>query len=193
MASHDGAIQIRSYHKCFRLERRLHKIERWRLPVPYGIPVRSIVYASGLLVAVLVLSELPITGDLLGVLHPWFRFVVIPGGAAWALTRWKVDGRSAPAAGAAWLRWRCSPQRLAAFRHAPDQGETRLDEVTVAPDEHASRLRSGVVRGPGTVVLRYPVSADARGRTLHVRQDGHEPLWRGTQVELSASQRMVIG
>ncbi len=29
---------------CFDLERRLHKIDRWRVPLPYGLPLRSLGY-----------------------------------------------------------------------------------------------------------------------------------------------------
>jgi hypothetical protein len=192
MPSDDGKLEIRSYHTCFRLERRLHKIERWRIPVPYGIPLRAIVYAAAVLLAMLILSGLPVSGDVLGVLHPWFRFAAIPAAAGWALTRWKVDGRSAPAAGAAWARWRAGPSRVAAFRAAPAGGEATLGAVTVAPDGQGATLRHGLVRGPATVVLRYPIHTRPRGRTLHVHQRDGAPLWRGTQVRLSAGQRMVV-
>jgi hypothetical protein len=193
MATDDGKVQIRSYHKCFRLERRLHKIERWRIPVPYGVPVRGIVYAAVALVLVLIAGTVPVLGDLLGLLHPWFRYAVIPVGAGWALTRWKVDGRSAATAATAWLRWFFGPRRVASFRRVPTLGETRLGEVTATPDEYAARLRRGVVRGPATAVLRYPITARRRISTLHVRQTGGEPRWRGTQVRLRAGQRMVVG
>lgn len=193
MASDDGVVQIRSYHKCFRLERRLHRVERWRIPVPYGVPVRGIVYAAALLLLMLILGTLPVIRDLLGVLHPTFRFAVIPALGAWAMTRWKVDGRSAPRAGAAWLRWRLGPSRVAAFRPAPALGPTPLGEVTVAPDEYGARLRKGVVEGPATAVLRYPVSAQSHRRALRVHPEGGDPLWRGTQVDLRVGQRMVVG
>jgi len=36
-------LQIRSFRVVFDLERRLHKIDRWRIPLPYGVPVRGLV------------------------------------------------------------------------------------------------------------------------------------------------------
>ena len=33
MSAQPGPIQIRSFRVCFQLERRLHKIDRWRIPV----------------------------------------------------------------------------------------------------------------------------------------------------------------
>ena len=35
------ARPIRSYRVCFSLERRIYKIDRWRLPVPWGVPLRT--------------------------------------------------------------------------------------------------------------------------------------------------------
>jgi hypothetical protein len=47
---------IRSYQRIFRPERRIYQIEGRSLPVPGGVPLRWLAYATGTLLAVLVLS-----------------------------------------------------------------------------------------------------------------------------------------
>jgi hypothetical protein len=188
----EGILQIRSFRVCFKLERRIHKIDRWRLPLPYGIPLRGIGYAAVVLVAMLVLSRLPVVGAVLGLLSPWLRFAALPIGIAYLLTQWKVDGRAAHAVGLAWLLMWLRPRRVSAFRPAPPLGAVSLGTIPVAPDERTHRYRKGVVEGPATVILRYPAKLRKRGRSLHVRQESSEPLWRGKQVKLAAGQRVVV-
>jgi hypothetical protein len=73
---------IRSYRVCFELERRIHRIDRWRIPVPYGIPLRGLAYAALVLAVVLVAVRLLLIGAVLGLLHPALRLVVIPVASA---------------------------------------------------------------------------------------------------------------
>lgn len=47
---------IRSYQRIFRPERRIYSIDGRPLPVPGGVPLRWLAYASGTLVATIVLS-----------------------------------------------------------------------------------------------------------------------------------------
>jgi hypothetical protein len=47
---------IRSYQRIFRPERRIYQIEGRSLPIPGGVPLRWLAYATGTLLAVLVLS-----------------------------------------------------------------------------------------------------------------------------------------
>jgi hypothetical protein len=188
-------IPIRSYRVCFDLERRIHQIDRWRIPLPYGVPLAGIGWAGAALLAIIVLSRLPLVGALLGGIHPAVRYIVLPVAIAWFLTRWRIDGRSAHASGMAWLRWQAAPRQLVAFRrtsHAP--GEMRFGAVTLVPDERGARLRSGTVRGPGRALLRYPVEfrERGRGRTLVVKAQEGDPLWRGKEVTITSKQRMVI-
>jgi hypothetical protein len=48
---------IRSYQRIFRPERRLYQVEGRRLPVPGGVPLRWLGWATGTLLCVLVLSS----------------------------------------------------------------------------------------------------------------------------------------
>jgi hypothetical protein len=191
--SENDRLQIRSYSVCFRLERRLHKIDRWRIPLPYGLPLKGLGYGLATLIAVIVLSRLPVFGAVLGMFHPTIRYLIIPGFTGWLMIRLQVDGRSAPSSGLAWLRWRSMPRRIVAFqRTAPPVGPFVLGAITIAPDERSARCRRGVIEGNGSVILRYPCNLTARGRTLHVKQQSTKPSWRGKQVRLAPGQRMVV-
>lgn len=192
MTPEEGFVPIQSFRVCFDLERRIHKIDRWRIPLPYGLPVRSIAYFAILLALVVVVQRLPVIGAVLGAVHPSLRFVAVPAGVAYALTSWKIDGRLPHKAGFALLRMRAGPARVASFRPAPALGPVRLGAVTLAPDECSARLRRGVVDGPAAIVLRHRARLSARRRTLYVKQVGDQPLWRGKQIVLQPGQRMVI-
>jgi hypothetical protein len=183
---------VRSYRLCFELERRIHKIDRWRIPVPYGVPLRGIAYAALALVVILVASGVPAVGQMLGLVHPAIRLVVAPVGVAYALCRLRIDGRPAHSAGLAWGRMLLAPRRIAGFRPAAAGGNERLGDLVLAPDERACRLRRAVVRGPAVVLLRYPASASRRGRTLHLRQRGGGAMWRGKRVCARAGQRLML-
>jgi len=188
----DRELVIRSYRLCFALERRIHRIDRWRIPVPYGVPLRGVAYGAVALVAVLLLQRLPATGEVLRALHPALRFVILPVGVAAVLTRVLVDGRPAHSAARAWLGWRLAPARVAAFGAAERPGPRLLENLVVAGDERAARYRRSVIRGPATVTLRYPARAHARARSLRLRQTEGGPLWRGKLIRLAAGQRLVV-
>jgi hypothetical protein len=192
MHDEDGTITVRSFRACFRIERRIHKIDHWRIPVPFGIPLRGIGYAGCVLLAVLVLSRFPVIGVLLAQLHPALRFVALPVGAGIALTRWEIDGRPAHATARAWLRMYASPRRIASWRRAPEPGRVVLGSVTVAPDERGARLRPGNIEGPATLLVRYPFSSREGRSTLHLKPQEGPPRWRGKEIRLAAGQRVMI-
>jgi hypothetical protein len=190
----EGTIPIRSYRVCFEMERRIHRIDNWRVPLSYGLPLVGLGWAMLALAIMAVASSLPILGPPLGLLHPALRFVLVPIAVAWLLCRWRIDGRSPAATALAYVRWRTGPRRLVAFRAAPEPGPrpVTLGTITFAADERGARLRPGVVQGPARVVLRYPARLRERGRTLHVTAQDGPPLWRGTEVRLMADQRLVV-
>lgn len=188
----DRGLVIRSYRLCFDLERRIHRIDRWRIPVPYGVPLRGVAYGAAALVSVLMLQRLPVTGELLGVLHPALRFVILPAAVAFGLTRMRVDGRPAHAAALAWLRWRLASRTVVAFRAAERTGPGLLADLAIAAGEGAARYRRSVIRGPARVTLRYPARAHARARAMELRQTETRPLWRGKLVRLTDGQRLRV-
>jgi hypothetical protein len=192
MTREDGTIQIRSFRNCFRLERRIHKIDRWRIPVPFGIPLRGLGYALAVAFAVLVLGRLPVTGLVLGALPSLVRFVVLPIAAAYVLARWELDGRPAHAVLRSWALMRIRPTRIVGWRRAEPLGPVTLGQVAIAPDERGAVLRTGVIEGPARVVVRYPFKPSPRGRTLRIVPEPGGPRWRGTEIALRAGQRLLV-
>jgi hypothetical protein len=95
-------LPIHSFRVVFELERRIHKIDRWRLPVPYGVPLRGLAYWAVALVATIGFTRLPLVGSAVEVLPAPVRFVVLPVGVAYLLARVEVDGRPAHRAIVAW-------------------------------------------------------------------------------------------
>ena len=187
-----NTVAIRSYRGCFQLERRLHRIDRWRIPVPYGIPLRGIAYAVAALAGLLALSDLPLLGPLLGAFHPALRLVVLPIALAYALCRVRLDGRPAHAAVIAWLRYRCTPARRAGCRRAESVGRVRLADVHFAPDELGARYRPALIRGPTELLLRYPAVARQRRRTLEFHQHDARPMWHGKRIRVDARQAVRV-
>jgi hypothetical protein len=192
----DG-LTIRSFRVVFELERRIHKIDRWRLPVPYGVPLRGVAYWALALLGLIALGSLPLAKTVVGLMPPPVRFALLPVAVAYALTQIHVDGRPAHAALRAWIRFRTAPSRIGAFRRVRAPGSVvRLGGVAVVYDERSARYRPAVVEGPATVLLRYPLRgwtpSKRRRNELHVRPIAGALLFVGKQVQLGAGQRLVV-
>jgi hypothetical protein len=175
------------------VERRIFRVDRWRVPHPGGIPAAAIGYFAVALAAIAILGRLPILGVVLGATQPALRYLGIPAICAWALSSWQVDGRRPHHALASVIRSRLGARTLSGLRRTPASG-ARLalcDGATVAPSGDEPRYRAGKVRGPATIVLRYPAAvavqgarrgsagdpeaAIARAKRLRVRALGREP------------------
>ena len=182
-------VTIRSYRLAFALERRIFRIERYRLPLPYGLPLRGLAYAVLALALMLVCERVAGVGVLVAAV-PWpVRYLVIPAGAAQLLLGVRVDGRPAHQALLAW-----AGLRLASLRRASQGERLRLEDVALAPDERDPMLRAAVVAGPGVVILRRPARLQARraGRELRVRADRGRPARQGVRVKLKRGQRLRV-
>ena len=185
-------MQIRSFRVVFDLERRIHRIDRFRLPLPYGLPLRSVAYFFAALACGLMAGGLPGVGALAGSVPAPVRFVVVPAVVAYVLTQLRVDGRVAHQAAGSWFAWRVGPRRVAAFQAARGEQSVRLDDVTMAPDERGSRYRRAQLVGPGEALLRCAFAARQRGRTLHVTSTGHQSMALGKRVMLEEGQRVTL-
>lgn len=84
----EGSEPIRSYQRIFRPERRIYQIEGRTLPIPGGVPLRWLAYATTTLLAVLALGS----GS---------SAVVLAAGAAGAVAGFRAGGRIAGAVAAA--------------------------------------------------------------------------------------------
>lgn len=66
MTPSDDRAPVRSYQRIFRPERRIYQVEGHRLPVPGGVPLRWLGYATaGLLAVILLASRSPLLGLML--------------------------------------------------------------------------------------------------------------------------------
>ena len=196
MAATRDSMTIRSYRACFRLERRIYKLDRWRLPVPWGVPLRGLGYAAAALALVLTVSELPLVGGVIGGLHPVFRLIAIPAFTAYALCAIEPDGRAAHHALLAWVKWQIGPRHIAGMRRQPSPGTVVcLRDVTIAPDEQTDRYRPARIAGPCRVLLRYPGRAAqpwyARKR-LVVTQTHASPSTRGSMVTIPQGRELWL-
>lgn len=192
MRREESDIQLRSFRVCFQLERRLHRIDRFRLPFPYGLPLRGLGYGAAILLAVLIAGTLPLLGDVLSLLDPVIRFTVLPIAGGYLMTELRIDGRHGHAVAVSWLRMQLGPRRLRGFRAHRQPASFVLEPIAVAPDERGARLRRGRIDGAGRIFLRQPAQLSARGRTLRVRPEEAPPRRRGAQIDLRAGQRVVI-
>src|SRR5262245_14572082 len=139
----DEPRQIRSYGVVFSLERRLHRIDRFRIPLPYGLPLRSVGYGAFILVAVLAAGRLLGMGELVARLPAPVRFAVLPTVGAVLLTRLRVDGRHAGAAGVAYVAFLAAPRQVAGWRRRRWGHMVRIEDFTVAPGAEGPTIRRG--------------------------------------------------
>lgn len=188
---HDEELQIRSYRVVFDLERRIHKVDRFRIPLPYGLPVRSIAYALVTLAVILIAQRLPGPHELVGALPVPARYVLVPCAVSWVLTQTRIDGRPSHAALVTVARFVISPRRIAGDRPAR-LGSVRLHDMTLVSDERSVRYRHARVNGPAVVLLRNAFGSRQRGRTLVIEDGGGRALMSGTRVRLARGQRLVI-
>lgn len=188
------ALEIRSFRLVFALERRLFKFDRWRLPLPYGLPVRGIAYAAVALAAAVLAGGLPGLGQLAEAVPAPLRFVVGPVALAAVAARLRVDGRPAHRFALAWCRHRLGPRWLDAFAAIPAPGSTHAiaAPIVLADDAAAPDYRPAVIAGPARVLLALPAHAQARGRTLEVSGTGGSPLRQAKVVALAAGQRLEV-
>jgi hypothetical protein len=185
-----GRVPIRSYRVVFRLERRLVKIDRWRLPFPYGIEVRALIYGAVVYLAMLVLSRLPLSGALLGLLPAPLHWGLLPLGISFALTKLRIDGRAPHRVLVAALRWAFAPRHLAGLRPCPPAGFTfaPLGDVWFRPDWRAPRYRRALITGPANVTLRYPATVQATRSARQRLRGGEVGIGRG---EIAAARLVV--
>lgn len=149
-------MELRSYRRVFDLERRIYRVDQFRLN-PAGIPVRGVVYLLSILVAVLFVGQLPVIGPIVSGV-PWFLgYLALPGLVAALLTVVRIEGRPFHLAARALLRQRAggsgdglrvARERLR-FKRA---GHWSPPPILVLPDgcDCSRRLR---YTGPGALLV----------------------------------------
>lgn len=204
-------VSVRSYRDVVDVvERRIFRIDRWRLPTPHGVSIRAVAYAGVCFVVVLAAGSLPGAGELLALLPASLRYLALPALGGWAFASLSVDGRPPHHALLGVVRWRARSRTLAGLRPTPAVGTTTrsLATVQVAPSGDEPRYRAGRVRGPATITLRYPAelavergghrvagdlgSAIAGAKRIRVRGLAGRPLARASQLRVAEGAEVVF-
>jgi hypothetical protein len=187
----DRRIHLRSYRLAFELERRIHRIDSFRIPLPYGLPLAALGWAAATLVLVVAVSPLPIIGDALEVAPMPVRLIFLPGLGAHLLCRVTGDGRpvhEALFARAAFVlrqkrRAGLAPLRRYVLDTAP---------LTIAPDERGERYRPGVVEGPVTLALRQPARITVERCEVRLLPGEDRAMLAAQEIRLREGQRLVV-
>ena len=124
MSDRRQGVAVRSYRDVVDVvERRIFRIDRWRLPTPHGVPVRAIGYALAILG--LVLARRRPAGDRARCSRPCRRRCAtspLPAIGGWALQAATLDGRPPHHVLFAATRHRLGARTLAGLRPAPAVG-----------------------------------------------------------------------
>jgi hypothetical protein len=168
-------IEIRSYGRVFRLERRIYRIDNVRLN-PGGVPIRGLVYLAFTAGAALLASRLPLLAQALASV-PWYLTdVVVPVLCTFALTGLQIEGRSLHECLPGLLRLWLGPRVVRLDGSRAGQTKWRPQDVTFLPDGSDASLRGLRVRGPGRVVVAIEHRFTSRGRS---------PFSRGSRLALA--------
>jgi hypothetical protein len=156
-------MDVRSYRTVFELERRIYRIDRFRLN-PAGVPLRGVAYFVAAALVTGVAHGVPVAGWVTDPL-PWYiRYIGLPLGLAAALSVARIDGR--PFHVAAWALWNGSRRRAGCggLRARPRAPTVWMPgPLIVLPDGSDPRMRRFRFRGPGAMMIRAP------HRTLRAR------------------------
>lgn len=189
----DRGVTLRSYRGAFELERRIHRIDRFRIPVPYGVPLVALAYGVATASVVLVAGAVPVFGGLLAAI-PWpIRLFFLPALGAHLLCRAGSDGRPAHEVLLARLMFLLSPKHLVGLGPDRRAAVRAVGELAIVPDETSAAYWPGTVVGPARVLLRQPARLTASGRRVEVRQLEDRPMLGGRVVVLPAGRRLVFG
>jgi hypothetical protein len=202
---------VRSYRLVFRRRWRIFKIQNWRIPLPNGLELRAVGYWFFCLLAIAVLGRAPAVGAVVRAIPESVRLLGIPVAAAWALSRWEVDGRSPHRALLALGGHLLRPRDVGGLRRCGAVGRelVPLEELAAAPDLSAAEYPRGRLVGPAEVLLRYPVAVELEGvprgtgdsreermaaaRTWRLRKaPGAAPLHRGKTLRIPANKEVVF-
>lgn len=179
-------VPVRSYRDVVDVvERRIFRIDRWRLPTPHGVSVRALAYAGACFVSVAVASGLPGVGQLLGLVPGSIRYLALPALGGWALSALSIDGRPPHHVLVAALRHRLGPRAVAGLRRVPPVGSelAPIAAIQVAPTDDG-RYRPGRVRGPAKLTLRYPAEITV--------EHGRPPVGGARDAGLAGARRVRL-
>jgi hypothetical protein len=151
---------VRSYGLVFKIERKLFKIDRWRLPLPGGLELRAIVYGAAILFGTLIASRLPVIGLALGLLPGPLHWGLIPGGLTFILLKLQIEGRAPHRVLASMISWYFSKRLIVSCGTADRPvALAPIQTIWITPDWRSPRYRPARIHGPTLLVCRYPIEA----------------------------------
>jgi TcpE family len=192
---------VRSYGLVFKIERKLFKIDRWRLPLPGGLELRAIVYGATILFGMLIASRLPIVGLALGLLPGPLHWALIPGGLTFVLLKLQIEGRAPHRVLASMISWYFGKRLIVASASADRPvALAPIQTIWISPDWRSSRYRPAEIHGPTLLLCRYPIEAhmalNRRGERvgdLRLSNPNYRRLAHGRNTfEIPAGRKVVL-
>jgi hypothetical protein len=161
-------IEVRSYRRVFDLERRIYRVDRFRLN-PGGLPLRGLAYLIVGIALVTVAARVPGVRWLLAVL-PWYlTYVALPVTASALLAVISIEGRPFHVAAVA----------LMGIRRVPRVGSRtscrtgwRPPDLIVLPNGDDAHMRALLYRGPGIAVVAVAHRRTVRSSSILGRLPG---------------------
>jgi hypothetical protein len=208
-AGHSRKV-VRSYRLVFRRRWRIFRLQNWRIPLPSGLELRALGYWLVALATVVVCERLPLLGTLLAAVPESARLLAIPVAAAWALSKWEIDGRSPHRALLGLAGCLLRPRTVAGLRRCPKEGSelAPLQRLALAPDLRGGTYPRGRIRGPARLLLRYSVEVALQGvprgargssserlaaaRRWQIRPVGGPPLHQGKVLEVPPGRTVIF-
>jgi hypothetical protein len=198
----DRRVLIRSYALVFRMQRKLFKVDRWRLPLPGGLEIRAIVYAIVVLLGDLIVSRVALIGPITNKLPAPLHWAILPGLVVFVLVKLEVEGRPPHKVIASLLGWWVRPKYFIGLSHAVAPGiRVPIQTLCITPDWRAARYRPAEIHGPTTIVCRYPANAriplnrhgEPKGNTMYLTNPSYERLvLEGNAIEILAGKRLIL-
>lgn len=117
-------VRLRTYRQVWSQERVIYQIERVRLPFPVSFRQMGVFAASAIVMAG-ISRILPLDRT-----SPVLRYLLIPGGLTWFLTKQRLDGKPPLKWLLSMLRYALGPKRLNRLQPMADHGGTvRFDSA----------------------------------------------------------------
>lgn len=195
-------VRVRSYRAVLdSVERRIFHLDRWRLPMPQGVSLRALLYTLATAFGVLVAARLPLISAVLALLPPSALYMGLPVLTGWALASLRIDGRPPHHVLRSGVSYTIGPKTLAGLRPCLASGSsyTPVEAIQIAPSGDEPLYRRGRVRGPATILLRYPAEITIVGRDLKSTRRlrvascrGGRPMPVGRKVEVPAGAEVLF-
>jgi len=180
-------VAVRSYRQVVdEVERRVYRIDRWRIPSPDGVSAAAIGYFLLLAAVVAIVAKAPLIGPLAGTFPSAVVHLGLPAVGAWAMSATRVDGRKPHHVVWAFARYRASARTRSGPRPCAARGSTLapVDSIQIAPSGDEPSYRRGRIRGPARVILRYPAQLRTNGALRRGGEDARAQLARARLVRV---------